>query len=276
MNNIRNNLSSEAAYQGITKEIMKILKSFIIAVSSYSKIPMPQIELVEGDMDYVMSFFPAVGAAIGLLECLWFWLCRLSSIGSIANCIIAVLIPIIVTGGFHVDGFMDTSDAICSYKEREERLKILKDAHIGAFAAIRLLTAAGIFIAAVSQMNSWNSRIIFALSFILARCLSAAGVLHFRSASHQGSLFYVASNSNRRVNTVVVLSVTAAAAIAMLICSFLCGVLTILAAGISFWYYKSMSYKKFGGITGDLAGYFVVICEIACAVGIALGSIITG
>lgn len=255
---------------------MKIFKSFIIAISSYSKIPMPQFELVPGDMDYVMSFFPAVGVAIGLLECLWFWLCCLLNIGNIANCMIAAIIPVIVTGGFHIDGFMDTSDALCSYKEREERLAILKDSHIGAFAVIRLLTVAGIFIAAVSQMNSWNSRIIFALSFILSRCLSAAGVLHFESASHQGSLFYVASNSNRRVNTIVVLATAVASAIGMLICSFAGGILAILAAGISFLYYKKMSIRKFGGITGDLAGYFVVICETACAVGISLGNIIAG
>lgn len=236
---------------------------------------MPQFELVPGDMDYVMSFFPTVGVAIGLLECLWFWLCSLLHIGNIADCIIAVVIPIIVTGGFHIDGFMDTSDALCSYKEREERLGILKDSHIGAFAVIRLLTAAGIFIAAVSQMNSWSSRIIFALSFILSRCLSAVGVLHFESASHKGSLFYVASNSNRRVNTVVVLAAAIASAIGMLICSFVGGILTLLAAGVSFLYYKRMSNRKFGGITGDLAGYFVVICEITCAVGISLGNIIT-
>ncbi len=255
---------------------MKVFKSFIIAISSYSKIPMPQLEVVPGDMDFVMSFFPAVGMVIGLLECVWFWLCSLLNIGNIANCIISAIIPVIVTGGFHVDGFMDTSDALCSYKEREERLRILKDSHIGAFAVIRLLIVAGIFIAAVSQMNSWNSRIIFALSFILTRCLSAAGVLHFESASHKGSLFYVASNSNRRVNTAVVLTTATASAIGMLICSFAGGILTILAAGLSFLYYKRMSSRKFGGITGDLAGYFVVICETACAVATSLGNIITG
>ena len=43
-----------------------------------------------------------------------------------------------VTGGFHIDGFMDTMDAFHSYKPREEKLAILKDSHIGAFAVIML------------------------------------------------------------------------------------------------------------------------------------------
>ena len=49
------------------------------------------------------------------------------------------IIPILITGGFHIDGFMDTQDAINSYKPREKKLEILKDPHIGAFAVISLL-----------------------------------------------------------------------------------------------------------------------------------------
>ena len=39
---------------------------------------------------------------------------------------------------FHIDGFMDTMDAFHSYKPREEKLTILKDSHMGAFAVIML------------------------------------------------------------------------------------------------------------------------------------------
>ena len=45
-------------------------------------------------------------------------------------------IPLMITGGFHVDGFMDTMDAFHSYQEKEQKLNILKDSHIGAFAAV--------------------------------------------------------------------------------------------------------------------------------------------
>ena len=40
--------------------------------------------------------------------------------------------------GFHVDGFMDTMDALHSYQPRERKLEILKDSHIGAFSVIKL------------------------------------------------------------------------------------------------------------------------------------------
>ena len=46
------------------------------------------------------------------------------------------------------------------------------------------------------------------------------------------------------------------------------------AAVFSFCWYKYMSYKEFGGITGDTAGYFVVVCETAVAAAAALAAII--
>ena len=48
------------------------------------------------------------------------------------------------------------------------------------------------------------------------------------------------------------------------------GILAIGAAALSFFYYVHVSKKEFGGITGDLAGYFVVICETAMVVVLGL------
>ena len=50
--------------------------------------------------------------------------------------VVLVLVPVIVTGGIHVDGLLDTSDALSSWRDREKRLEILKDSHAGAFAVI--------------------------------------------------------------------------------------------------------------------------------------------
>ena len=43
------------------------------------------------------------------------------------------------------------------------------------------------------------------------------------------------------------------------------------AAGLlSFCCYKAVCYRQFGGMTGDLAGYFLQICELAMLTGIVL------
>ena len=46
---------------------MRIVNSLIIALSTYSKLPMPQVDWNEDNMRYSMCFFPVVGLVIGLL-----------------------------------------------------------------------------------------------------------------------------------------------------------------------------------------------------------------
>ena len=115
---------------------MRIIKSFFIAFSMYSKIPMPQFEWKDEDIRYALCFFPWVGTVIGVLWYLWKWICARFGVGTLCYTVVGTAIPILITGGFHVDGFLDTCDALHSYQPRERKLEILKDSHIGAFAVI--------------------------------------------------------------------------------------------------------------------------------------------
>ena len=56
----------------------------------------------------------------------------------------------------------------------------------------------------------------------------------------------------------------------MLYLSWKTAVIVILAALLVFLYYYRMSRKQFGGITGDLAGYFLQVCELAMLAGAVL------
>ena len=89
----------------------------------YSKIPVPRTEWKEKDMRFVFVFFPFIGVIIGALEFGWFYLCAyLDMIPVIPRTFVAAAIPIVITGGIHVDGFMDTMDAFHSYRDREKKL----------------------------------------------------------------------------------------------------------------------------------------------------------
>lgn len=106
--------------------IRLLIRSFIISFSMYSKIPVPQLEWKDQDMKYVLCFFPWVGAVIGLVTMLWGIICNNLSIGRVLYTTVGTAIPLLVTGGFHVDGFMDSMDAFHSYQSRERKLEILR------------------------------------------------------------------------------------------------------------------------------------------------------
>lgn len=57
---------------------MKCLESLIVAFSMYSKIPMPQITWTKENMKNTLCYFPLIGAVIGALLWLWYWLCGIA------------------------------------------------------------------------------------------------------------------------------------------------------------------------------------------------------
>ena len=110
--------------------------SLIVAFSMYSKIPMPRTDWTDHSMKYSMCFFPWIGWVIGILEALWLYLSFLAGLSVLFRAAVFTVLPVLVTGGIHLDGYLDTSDAMSSWREREKRLEILKDSHTGAFAII--------------------------------------------------------------------------------------------------------------------------------------------
>lgn len=240
---------------------MHILKSFIIAFSIYSKIPVPQFEWKEEDMKYMLCFFPWIGAVIG--GCVYFWnhFCSIFNVGAMCHILIGVAIPLIITGGFHVDGFMDTMDAFHSYQSKEKKLEILKDSHIGAFAVIMLVLYGMIYMGAFSEIVDKSLLRIVCCGFFLARCLSGISVVSFQPAKKDGILYLFASKSQKEIVKRALYLQSIACICYMLWQSLYAGVIVIVVAFLIFAYYYYRTKKEFGGITGDTAGYFVLICE---------------
>ena len=249
---------------------MQVIKSFFIAVSMYSKIPVPQFEWKEEDMKYIFCFFPWIGAVIGI--CIYFWniLCDYCHIGILCRTAADAAIPLFFTGGFHVDGFMDTMDALHSYSPKERKLEILKDSHIGAFAVIMLAVYGMVYLGAFSEIESSEMLKIVCSSFFLSRCLCGISAVSFPLARKDGSLTLFADSSRKKI-VKGALYLQSAVCIGLMVFWSPQGGLAVAAAAMAaliYYYYRSK--KEFGGITGDTAGYFVLICEVCMIVAAVL------
>ncbi len=240
---------------------MHILRSMVIAFSIYSKIPVPQFEWKEEDMKYMLCFFPWVGAVIGGCVYLWNYLCEAFGVGRIAYMMTGAAIPLLITGGFHADGFLDTMDAFHSYQPKEKKLDILKDAHIGAFAVIMFAAYGLIYLGAFSEVTDKGLLGIVCCGFFLSRCLSGISVVSFPPARKDGMLYLFAGNSQKRIVRWGLYLQSAACIGFMLRQSFYGGISVAAAAFLIFAYYYYRSRKELGGITGDTAGYFLLLCE---------------
>jgi len=185
---------------------MRVIKSCIIAFSMYSRIPVPQFKWKDGDMKYALCFFPWVGAVIGV--CVYFWrvLCERFEIGNLGCTLLSTAIPLLVTGGFHVGGYMDTMDAFRSYQPREKKLEILKDSHIGAFSVIMLGVYGLIYLAAFSEIQNTTLLSIVCAGFALARCLCGISVISFPSAKKERIIVPICKQCSKKHSESIAIS----------------------------------------------------------------------
>ena len=221
-------------------------------------------------MRYALCFFPWVGAVVGGAVYLWLWLCGLWGIGSLCRVFVGAAIPLVLTGGIHVDGFLDVCDALHSYQVREKKLEILKDPHIGAFALIRLAAYGLVYLGALSQISRDSLPLVFCSTFFFSRCLSGLAVVSLPPARKEGMLYLFAGSAKKGC-------VRAALSLQALLCAAagLCwcwpAALAALAASVGA---AALSLRRcvreFGGVTGDAAGYALVLSEGAAAAALAL------
>lgn len=246
--------------------MMKSLwNSFKIAFAMFSKIPMPQADWSEENMRYMLCFFPFVGAAVGVVMLGMEWLCRYFGMSNGFIAVALVLVPVIVTGGIHVDGLLDTSDALSSWRDREKRLEILKDSHAGAFAVITACVYFLTMYGGMSQIVEQDNRkmlYILATGYIVSRCLSGIGVITLPKANASGTVAEFSRKAqDTRVRNILIIYL-------VLLTGFMFwiqpvwGTAVIVTALLVFWFYRHKALKYFGGTTGDLSGYFLCLCEV--------------
>ena len=252
---------------------MHLIKSFLIAISMYSAIPVPHTEWKEEDMKYVFCFFPFVGVITGGMFFGWNYLCLHFALPEILRVAISLAIPVIISGGIHVDGFMDTMDAFHSYRDREKKLEILKDPHIGAFSVIMLGVYALVFGGSLAVLQDPRTLAVMSITFVTARCISAFAAVTFKSA-REGMLRTLSSQSAATVVRVVaiieaLLCVSGTVFIQPVYAAIACA--TVLLCTL---YYYLRTKKEFGGVTGDTAGFLVLLCENGAAVMMAVFTVV--
>ena len=237
---------------------MMIWKSILIAFSMFSAIPVPQTDWEEKSMRYSLCAFPLVGVVIGLLSFGWGKLCMTLVLPDLLRGAGYCLIPVLSTGGIHLDGYADTWDALSSHAGIEKKQEILKDPHLGAFAGIRLCMYFAASLALWCALPELNVFCLLGL-YGQSRCLSGIALMSFPLRAGSGLARSFAETAEQ--TTVRRILVGAALVFAGLLGAAGAGLCTVAAVAV-FWKYRRLCEKEFGGLSGDLAGWFVQTAEL--------------
>jgi adenosylcobinamide-GDP ribazoletransferase len=249
----------------------RIYETIIVAFSMFSALPVPAVRWDEDNMRYLLAAFPLVGALIGCLEAVWIYAAVRFCAPKVLTAALVTAIPVLVTGGIHLDGYADVSDALSSFADAKKRREILEDPHIGAFAVIRfgiwLILSFGF---AAGLRASGGQMLLFGCSFVVSRCLSALAVSILPLAKETGLAHTFRSYADRKKCVYLLTGELLTTAVIMMTGGGILGggkcfaqaVLMLLFAGGQWLSLRKTAAEKFGGLSGDLNGWFLVKAEI--------------
>ena len=212
-----------------------------------------------GGLAGARGWFPVVGLFLGLvlacLDLLMHWGYPLFSdeprhFPSVLSASILVVVMAAFTRALHLDGFMDCCDALFGGFDRERRLAILRDSHVGAFAVVGAISLMLLKVAAIMALPMVGRFWIL----LLFPCLSRWGVLLvlelFPYARTQGiGVPFQPSGARVQLLGGLVVAVAATVALAGPSGLALLALATGVAAALAWW-----ASRLLGGVTGDVYG----------------------
>lgn len=248
---------------------MRLLKTIAIAFSMFSAVPMPQFVWDEDAMRHVLVAFPLVGVLIGGLVWAGGQLCAQLHASAMVRALLLTALPLLVTGGIHLDGFCDTWDALSSHQGQERMRQILKDPHIGAFGVMHLaLLLLATFVLWAELPASLPAPLL--AGFVLSRALCGLSVAAFPLAEGAGIARSFADGADRRVVRGACAAIALAPAGVLVLGG---GWVMAAVALLVFLVYRWWLIPTFGGLSGDLCGWFVTTCEFAMLAGLCVSQV---
>jgi len=238
------------------------LKAFRASFTFLTRIPVGGFPYPPKTWQWISIWFPLVGALMGCLQALIWW--GLEGYSDPTRVIVAVLVGVVVTGGFHEDGLSDSIDALGGAYDPENVLRILKDSRIGAFGALALILALMLKVSILVEMGAMAP-----VGFILGQSLSRA-----LPVIQLGVQPYVRREDPASKSRDVARSGRPQAVIALMWVAVLCGagfssgvapvtlakcIGSLVVVGVVFGVYVQ---RRAGGLTGDFMGALQQLGEL--------------
>ena len=248
------------------------MSSLFAAIGFLTIIPTPRVS--EGGLAWARMWFPIVGLGIGAILMGLDYALRggyfaLTDTGFPSLLLAALLVTtlIIVTRALHLDGFMDTCDALFGGSDPERRLEIMRDPRVGAFAVAGALCFLLISLTAIVSL--WPPGRLWAL--LVIPCLSRWAIVitmaafpYVRREGGLGTAFFIGGT---RIQSLIA---TILAVIAAIVFAGPAGIVLLLVAGIVASIVGVMATERLGGVTGDVYGAVNELATMAMLVVAAL------
>ena len=241
------------------------IHAFFMCQSMFCAIPCPCKVWDEDARDRLLWCLPLVGLEIGLVWWALGLVCRYFGLTQAATALVLCGAPYFLTGFLHLDGFMDVTDAVKSYRDLERRREILKDSHVGSFAVIGCVL---LILAQFAFCVSFNLKTDFRMLMVIpvvSRCCSALAV----NCLPKMTTSQYARKKVRPADIWIPLLFLAAALTFGFLLRLRCGLVLVVELA-AYALALLRSYRSLKGMNGDISGYCLTIGELAALGALAI------
>ena len=241
-----------------------------MALGMFCAIPLP-LHIWDAKLTATMvASLPLVGLVVGALWWLAALLLTAITFPIVMVAAILTVTPFFIAGFIHLDGYMDTSDALLSRRPLEDKLRILKDPNVGAFAVVMLVILFLLQFAAVYTVVEGGRYLALLISVcVVSRCCSALAIFVLRHLPISNYGATLSQNIGTRHRLFVLLLGGAAIALSYLYAGAT-GVVVCAAVVLGFALAMRGVHREFEGVSGDLLGYSLVVGELCGLIALAM------
>ena len=240
---------------------------FFMAWMMFLALPCPSKKWDDSKKSQMLAAYPFIGLIVGGVWLGIYKLCEVLHLGFVGLALTAVL-PWLLTGFMHIDGFMDCADAVLSFKDREKRIEILKDSHVGSLAVICTAVLSIFMLAAWLQTGYRASLWALLLIPVAVRSVISACVLSFEPLKTSGysGMKKDGADKGRALFCVIL------AAVCCVLGFVLCGiqVASEITGAVSALAVVLVIRHNLGGMSGDISGSALTIGEACAVIALAL------
>ena len=204
------------------------------------------------------AYFPAVGAAIGLLAAAALLVSSALTTPLVAAAV-AVATLVVVTGALHLDGLGDAVDGLLGFGDRERRLEVMREPHLGSYAVAAVVIVLVLEVASLAAMSPIRAAVALVVAGALSRLASLVVVAWLPYVRTDG-LGTAATEARGRgldlaIGALTVLVVCALDWRRAAVAAVLCALATLLVA--------TLARRRIGGATGDVYGATSELAQVA-------------
>jgi len=236
------------------------MKPFWLAWQFLTRFPAPgYAELSSEEIGRSQLWYPLVGLLLGGLLYGAAWLLQSTSLPALAVAALLLLLWVASTGALHLDGLADTMDAwVGGHADPERSLAIMKDPAAGPMGVSALVL---LLLLKFSLLTAWPQGLPIAFVLVPALARASVPLLFLRLPYLRDAGLGRALADHVPLRAFLLLWGPA-----LLLAAYLLGMVVawlLIATLLMTWVLMRLYRRRFGGLTGDLAGATIELVETA-------------